>query len=575
MRYLKLILLILVIMVTSISCDQEEFLTETPKDFLSPENAFTSKASFEAALADIYLTNRNQFYSRADNFGVFDLMGVDLDLTWRRNDAEGVYVEWFNWNTFNADAEFARRWWKLFYAQIFKANTIIGRSEGENVNWESEEEKNAIVGEAKFLRAYYYHFLANMYGGVPLVLEETAGPKFDYTRATRDEVYQQCKEDLTFAVQWMPTVDEVPGGRAPRAAAYHVLSELNIVMGDYQAAIDAASAVINSGNFALMTERFGNYKDFQWRGYDYTGPAESWGDVYWDMFREGNFNRIDGNQETIWNVQFEYNTVGGATSSSYGHFVLERWLGGRLYWHSSWTRDINGVKNLYKDTLMGRPVGLGGATDYLENQVWNYKGDFDNDIRNSKYNIQRTYYWNNPESEFFGTPINDDTHYDLGRFHTGRASQPSFKKCVLLSHPPVKTQDGENNSDGRIFKDWYIIRLAETYLLRAEAYHLKGDNSAAAADINVIRNRAHATPVTAGDINLDLILDERARELHMEEYRVNTLMRMGKLVEYLRKYHTATLEYGHTIADHLNLMPIPNSEIRANKETVLEQNPGY
>ena len=60
---------------------------------------------------------------------------------------------------------------------------------------------------------------------------------------------------------------------------------------------------------------------------------------------------------------------------------------------------------------------------------------------------------------------------------------------------------------------------------------LKGDLAAAAADINVVRTRANATPVVAGDVNMDLILDERARELYMEEFRLSTLMRTGKLIE--------------------------------------------
>ena len=119
------------------------------------------------------------------------------------------------------------------------------------------------------------------------------------------------------------------------------------------------------------------------------------------------------------------------------------------------------------------------------------------------------------------------------------------------------------------------MRLAETYLLRAEAYLLKNDKQKAADDINMIRNRAKATPVTSGEVTIDLILDERARELYGEEFRINTLMRMGKLVEYLNKYNGAIKSKGYTIPDYKNKLPIPRSEIEANKGAVLEQNPGY
>ena len=119
------------------------------------------------------------------------------------------------------------------------------------------------------------------------------------------------------------------------------------------------------------------------------------------------------------------------------------------------------------------------------------------------------------------------------------------------------------------------MRLAETYLLRAEANFLKGDLGSAAADINVIRARANATPVGAGDVNLDLILDERARELYQEEFRLSTLMRMGKLAEYLNKYNGFVKSNGYTIGSHVNKMPIPNAVIQANTGAVMVQNPGY
>ena len=119
------------------------------------------------------------------------------------------------------------------------------------------------------------------------------------------------------------------------------------------------------------------------------------------------------------------------------------------------------------------------------------------------------------------------------------------------------------------------MRLAETYLLRAEAYWRAGNTNAAAADINVVRQRAKATPVTSADVNLDLILDERARELYIEDFRLNTLMRVGKLTEYLMKYNPNVVKGGYQLGEYLNRFPVPNSEIEANKEGGLVQNDGY
>ena len=76
----------------------------------------------------------------------------------------------------------------------------------------------------------------------------------------------------------------------------------------------------------------------------------------------------------------------------------------------------------------------------------------------------------------------------------------------------------------RAYRDVYALRLAETYLLRAEAYLGAGNIAQAAEDINVVRRRAEAPPVSSAEVDIDYILDERARELHLEENRLLTLI---------------------------------------------------
>lgn len=569
MKRLKYMLLFVSMVASLSSC--YDLLNETPKDFLTPENSYVDKKGFEAGLANVYLSIRDNFLANSDEWKNYDLMGIDVDFASLQ--AENTkYNEYFYWNTFNADNGFSKKWWQRFYGYIFQCNAMIERADGKQVSWNSEAEKNAIVGEAKFLRAYAYHFLANMWGGVPIVLTETKEPLFNYTRATQEDVYKQCKEDLEFAIQWMPEIDAQKGGRASKHAARHTLTEVLICLKDYQGAIDAASAVINDPKMGLMTQRFGKLKDFTFEGYDYQGEKEPWGDVYFDLFRENNFNRIDGNKETIWNAQFDVKLEGGGNVGvSGGYFVLER------TWGSDWwnRKDINGETNWLMDVLGGRPVGWVMPTPYVAKNIWEFKGDWNRDIRNSKYNMQREYYWTNPNSAFYGKQMVEENYGDKALLYV--IESPRFMKAVTaLHHGQFKdSRSGQTHDNGRVYKDWYLMRLAETYLLRAEAYHLKGDNQNAANDINAIRLRAQATPVTAAEVNLDLILDERARELYIEEYRINTLMRMGKLTEYLQKYNPAVISAGYKLGDHLNKLPIPNSEIEANKEGGLKQNPGY
>jgi hypothetical protein len=116
------------------------------------------------------------------------------------------------------------------------------------------------------------------------------------------------------------------------------------------------------------------------------------------------------------------------------------------------------------------------------------------------------------------------------------------------------------------------MRLAETYLLRAEAYLNKNEKVKAAADINVVRARAKATPVSPNELDIDYLLDERARELVAEEPRRLTLARLGLLYSRVKKYNPVSAS---SIKEYNNLLPIPQTEIDANQGAVLEQNPGY
>jgi hypothetical protein len=210
---------------------------------------------------------------------------------------------------------------------------------------------------------------------------------------------------------------------------------------------------------------------------------------------------------------------------------------------------------------LGRGVAYSRPTTFFLYNLW--KDNWDNDIRNSIYNIRRKFYYNNPSSTYFGKQVEKRTANE----DTMRNVYPYLRK---LEGKPF---NGSNTS-GRTGKDFIVYRLAETYLLRAEAYVRKNNPTAAAADINVVRNRAKAKPVSVGDVTIDYILDERGRELITEEPRRRTLSRMGKLVERTRKYQTRS-DVRSTIQDYHELYPIPQSAIDANFSAKLTQNPGY
>ena len=122
--------------------------------------------------------------------------------------------------------------------------------------------------------------------------------------------------------------------------------------------------------------------------------------------------------------------------------------------------------------------------------------------------------------------------------------------------------------------DQIYMRLAETVLLRAEASLRLGEAGNSADDINMLRARANALPVTAADITLDFILEERSRELLGEEQRRYTLLRTKSAAEFV-EWVTARNPKDKGLAERDYLFPIPQSVIDANVSKKMEQNPGF
>lgn len=563
-----------VIAISLFACNESEFLKEIPKDFYSPENSFVTYENFNTGVNNLYYKFRNFFYDSPNEYQVPRIMLWTTDLI-HYNQPVSQFPNYSG--IFIPSAGFIyTAVWQPCYQLIYDANVLIGRADSEQSEL-TEEQKALVKAEASFFRGYAYKMLANLYGGVPIVLEETTEPKRDFIRASRDEVYQQSLTDLKFAAENLKGIDEVEGSKISDLVAYHVLSEVYISLSMWDEAITAASKTIDHPSTALMTERFGSRVNDV---YNPNWPWVSGGDAYWDLFRKGNQNRSSGNKEALWVMQYEYNVPGGGG----GGMELERIYNARL-----WTANIynkNGKPSRitpYPNTYYGgRSGGFMRLTNYFYYELWQKSG-YDEDLRNSDYNIIRDLKVNNPASDYNGKwIIKDKVPIALKNFtDTVRNFYPLLAKTSSLGDHPQDAFITDQTVEGSLtsatgpsyvcFRDAYHIRLAETYLLRAEAYLGKGDKTKAAEDINVVRGRSKAPDVNANDVDIDYILDERLRELYTEEWRVLTLTRLGKLVERSRKYNP----FGNTYAEHNNLWPIPFSEIEKNIEAELEQNPGY
>ncbi|MBQ9311196.1 MAG: RagB/SusD family nutrient uptake outer membrane protein [Bacteroidales bacterium] len=269
---------------------------------------------------------------------------------------------------------------------------------------------------------------------------------------------------------------------------------------------------------------------------------------------------------------------------------------------------------LYASEFVTRPYGD------INGSYW----DDPHDFRGSEIMIQRDYYtpsgkkWSEVKANIAARAAlhaNDKdkngkavkNNYSLTAADTINVT-PRYWKFSDDHHPFASKNPSTLYND----TDWYLIRIAETYLLRAEARLAQGNKSGAAEDINVLRSRAGAADVAAAKVDIDYILDERVRELFGEEQRWITLSRLScnpNATYVLDKYPTQntttsntlyerTRKYGFgyenddrgresytdamgltrhipNIKPHNYVLPIPTQIIQSNKDKEIAQNAGY
>lgn len=573
------------------SCNDNAFLGENPETFYTIENIFTTSSQVEQVVTSCYAHVR-LIYCPHENW--------DLDwYAYRLGNGTDMYDvatirlgnRFNDYSILNSQTKGFFCTYSAFYQLINIANTAIAAADLENIVWASESEKARIVAEARFFRAFAYRNLGELFGGVPIVTDLTTEPRYDYTRSTRLETYQFAIDELEACLNDLPETT-AEAGKLVRAAALHNLCQLYIdkgvvlsedggdVTSAYNKAVEYADAVINSGLYSLMTERFGTRSTEDPQFYYASSDAEQTeahlyeragykieGNVFWDLFQVGNQDYQLGNKEAIWVAQIDYEVYKkeGAQGTIYSGYYCPVF------------RDQGGE---YATGSMEDVGGLGTCavqpTFYTRDLI--YEDKWNTDLRNSDAVFRRTILGNVPGTDYYGKRLPWSLLYRedaSGKKNDVATTQLYPVSCKVGPDKYVGIEDGENRS--HLFRDDYLIRLPETILLRAEAKFRLGNKQSAADDINLLRDRAKCEyRVTAVDIDLDLILDERARELVYEESRWNTLLRMGGTVAIDRIKKYSYWDYPRTTLNKtFNLWPIPQTVIDTNKDVKLEQNPGW
>ena len=540
-------LFILATFVTMLSC--EDFLEEDNIANVASATYYPTAAGLEDAVKATYGIMKEYYGPEIGwTMGVF---GTD---TYQEGaDGSHKYVNRYD-SGHNSAARYFRDTWRIFYRGINQANAVVNRS--ESVEGVSEALKTTRVAEARFLRALYYFVLTRHYGDIHLSLEETEGVEVEANKTSAEEIYMKAIiPDLEFAASNLPNTQS-DYGRATKAAAEFLLAKA-LMTRSYKSFAESTDA---SRAETLMSNVINNY------GFEL---QESVLDM-WSLDNEVN-------SEFIWTVQNGKSQVDEGLDG-FGHR-------GHLYFLMEYDKK----PGMTRDTENGRPWKRFRPTDYMLSL---YDRTID---RRYDETFKHVWYSNNPNvpnlkvgdtALYIPGPGLDKNGIDQDAKWTDAAKAgvlhqvyttgdynnrtfPSLNKWIDNTRPNRQHTQGQ--------RDYVLMRLADAYLIRAEARLKQGNKSDAAADLNTVRTRAAwdgkeaEMQITAADVDIYFILEERARELLGENHRWFDLTRTGKLIE-LVKLHNPTS--AGNIQDHNVLRPIPLDQIDRTSGGY-PQNPGY
>lgn len=444
-------------------------------------------------------------------------------------------------NQFDSQNGHVRELWDELYRGINTANTIIERA--PNVAGVSQAIKTQRIAEAKFIRAHHYFLLVQLFGPVELRMEETKVPTKVVTRTPESEIYAAIVQDLTEAIPGLEAKKASSQyGRATRAAAEHLLGRVYVTKG-------TSSAKAND-DFAKAEPLFNNV-------------INNYGLKLLPDFGQVHAPGNEINDEIIWSVQYtRVQLTNGGGNNSHVFFLME----------------YDTQPGMRRDTENGRPFKRYRPTTYAIETVYQNR---ENDSRYKK-TFKDTYLSNRPgtfntsfdKSKTSLTFAQGDTTMFLPGFEMSMEERAKKKYQVMVPSlydekifPAMIKQLDPGRADLTQFqggRDYLAMRLADTYLLLAEAQFRQGKIAEATATINNVRRRAAfpgketAMEITAAEMTFDFLVEERARELTGEQTRWLDLKRWGILVERVKKYNP---EGAADIKDFHVLRPIPQNQI--------------
>lgn len=596
-------LLIVSLLLGTIGCD-EEWLEPKPLSFFAPENSLIDARGMYAALTACERNMRYEWYGDAapiitelvfsevcvegttDKPGPAQNLNIQITPTSQLNSGDFNKIGWY---------------WYEGYKGIKYANVVIDRI--DDATYKDEAERNAVLGSAYFHRAFRYYRLVNQFGDIPFIGKEIKEPKLDFYSTKREVILRKMQKDMEFAAA--NCLDNADRGRVSKGAAGHLLTKINLALGDFDKAIASASAVIDGSAYSLMTQPFGSIPKEDGNYLTNLGVVRS--DVISRLHWHAN-KALAANKEVLFLVLSREELVDSRLDLQVMRNAVPFWgvsNSNMLYTPDGFapgTSDL-ATTQIQLVATFGRGIGRARGTSYHTKKIW----DDANDLRHKKYN------WMNMEDLVYNHPnlVGKSTYYNKPlqmKDATGKVlTTDTIRNWFGWPHYKLYSPDPRRTQPQGGSYDWYVFRLAETYLLRAEAYWWKGDIAKAMADVNAVRTRAGAAPYTnAGAFDIGTILDERARELYWEEPRKTELSRIAflfaqtgkayrgntysaanfgtknfffdRIMEYTDFYNKgvkANNGQEYTMSPYHVMWPIPQAAISTNTQGRLNQNFGY
>lgn len=476
--------------------------------------------------------------------------GTDL---WNEGDQGGEkYYHRYD-PAFNASVPGIRIGWTNLYRGINTANAMLDRA--DRIKGMDPAIRERRIAEVRYLRAFFYFRLVQTWGDIPLLLTENKGIVTEMTRDPAADVYDAIVADLEHASAALP-LTQPDYGRATKGAAQHLLAKVLLTRAykdyagsdDFSRAAQLAEEVIGSGVYALQSD-FADVFDIHNQGHsEVIFPVQS----SYDPQAHGN----EGSVYHLWYLSLYDDLPGLPRSLKHGRPF--RQLRPSVYALALWdqekdTRFEDSFQTVWDATApaTGGAGTSGGPIAVGDTALWLAPFDVTDEFRASKpYRIFGYSEWNDDFQEF---------------------RYPSLKK----HQDPLRASINERFAG----REYMFARLAETHLIAAEAYLGAGNPGAAVPHLNTIRRRAArpgfeaAMEVSAADVTLDFILEERGRELIGEVDRWFDLVRTGTFLERVTAYNPKATG----VQAHHALRPIPQVQIDAvtGGASAFPQNPGY